>query len=88
MRQAASIIALGITVLLWAPAVHAEEPSVKQGLDEVGGAIKDDTKAAVHKTDEEAKKGWQATERGVGDALQKTGDGLDHAGEKVHEKGE
>jgi hypothetical protein len=88
MRRGAILIAFGIAVLLWVPATHAEEPSVKKGLEEVGGAIKDDTKAAVHKTDEEAKKGLHATERGVGDAIQKTGEGLDHAGEKVHEKGE
>ena len=89
MNRTVSVILCGVAVLLWcSTAVQAEEPSVKQGLEEVGDAIKDDTKAAVHKTDEEMKKGLHATERGVGDALQKTGEGVDDAGQKVHEKGE
>jgi len=89
MKRVAGVVLCGVAVLLWCGgAVRAEEPSVKKGLEEVGDAIKDDTKAAVHKTDEEMKKGLHATERGVGDALQKTGEGMDDAGQKVHEKGE
>jgi hypothetical protein len=89
MKTVASVILCSVGVLLCcSTTVHAEEPSVKKGLEEVGDAIKDDTKAAVHKTDEEMKKGLHATERGVGDAMQKTGEGMDDAGQKVHEKGE
>lgn len=89
MKRMARMIACGATVLVFCgAAARAEEPSIEKGVEEVGDAIADDGKAAARETDVEVKKGVHASERGVGDALQKTGEGMDAAGEKVHEKGE
>src|SRR5262245_23758310 len=55
------------------PAVAAE--TVKGGLEEVGEAVKRDSKEAIEKSKEEIERGTRATERGVGEALDKTGKG-------------
>ena len=81
-----------LALLLCAAPALADEPSVKEGLDEVGRAIADDTKKGVDATKDVGEKGWDKTKEGVGTALEKTGegfdkaaDGLDHAGDKVKE---
>jgi hypothetical protein len=89
MKRTMRIVTCGLMMLMGsAAAVRAEDPSMKKGFEEVGDAIADDAKDAAKKTDEEAKKGWHATERGVGDAMQKTGEGVDTAGEKVRKEGQ
>ena len=77
--------ALILVIALAAPAaVIAEgdgQPSVKEGVEEVGRAIKDDAVEGYDKTKD-------ATMHGVGTAVDKTGEGLDKAGRAVEGAGE
>ena len=95
MRCAAVVL---LAVLAAAPAL-AGEPSVKEGAEEVGSAIKNDVKEGYDKTKNVAVEGYDktknATVKGVGTALDKTGEGIgkagnsiEGAGEKVKEKAE
>ena len=72
-------------------ALRAEEPSVKEGIDEVGRAIADDSKKGWDATKDFTKEGWEATKnvtkKGTGTALEKTGEGLDKAGNAVEGAG-
>jgi hypothetical protein len=67
---------------------RAEEPSVKEGLEDVGEAVKTDTKDAAAKAEEGVKRGVDATEHGVGKAMEKTGEGLEKGGERVRQEGD
>ena len=78
------ISVLMLVVALAAPgAVIAEEgdPSVKEGVKEVGRAIKNDAVEGYDKTKD-------ATLHGVGTAVDKTGEGLNKAGQKMEDAGE
>ena len=84
-----SLIALLIAVLALAAfaiplAVPAEEaPSIKEGFKELGRGIAADSKKGWDATKEVTKEGWDATKRGTGTALEKTGEGLNKAGDAV-----
>ncbi len=73
-----------VTIVLFsliATAAIADDPSVKQGAEEVGRAVKDDAVDVYDKTKD-------ATLHGVGTAVDKTGEGLDKAGRKIEDAGE
>lgn len=69
-----------------AAAVHAEEPSIKEGFKALGRGIAADSEKGWEATRDATREGWDATKRGTGTALEKTGEGLDRAGDAV--KGE
>lgn len=78
------ISVLMLVVALAAPvAVIAEDgdPSVKEGAKEVGRAIKNDAVEGYDKTKD-------ATLHGVGTAVDKTGEGLNKAAQKMEDAGE
>ena len=89
MRIVAAILIAAIAIAVTGPlVVRAEdEPSIKEGFDEVGRAIKKDTKEGWEATQDVSKKGWDATKKGTGTALQKTGEGLNKAGSAVEGAG-
>lgn len=74
-----------LLIALSAPTVVAAaedgQPSVKEGIEEVGRAIKNDAVEGYDKTKD-------ATLHGVGTAVDKTGEGLNKAGEKVEGAGD
>ena len=78
LRIAAVALAVGGAV-----AARAEEPSIKQGFEEVGRGIEHDAKQGWDATKNVSKEGWDATKRGTGTALQKTGEGINKAGDAV-----
>jgi hypothetical protein len=85
-------IALLAAALLIPSFARADEPSVKEGFDEVGRAIANDSKKGWEATKDVSKEGWDKTKQGVGTAMEKTGeginkaaDGIKHGGEKVKE---
>ncbi|MBX3026008.1 hypothetical protein KF840_13960 [bacterium] len=81
MRATTGIRLVALTLMLAAAtAALAEEPSIKQGFEELGRGIKADTKKGWDATKDVAKDGWDATKRGTGTALEKTGEGLNKAG--------
>ena len=86
IRVAATTGALLALLCVGPPAARAED-SVKGGVEEVGEAVKHDTKEAVEEAEDAAKRGTKATEHGVGEALDKTGEGIEHTGEKLDEHG-
>jgi hypothetical protein len=89
MRRAATILLLSLLV---APVYAGDEPSVKEGLDEVGHAIKDDVTKGYDKTKDAAVHGYEkakdATVNGVGTAIDKTGEGVGKAGASMQDAGE
>jgi hypothetical protein len=89
MRFATAVL---LTVLLAAPALAADDASVKGGTEEVGRAIKNDVKEGYDKTKDATVDGYEkaknATEHGVGTALDKTGAGIGKAGDAVQGAGE
>jgi hypothetical protein len=74
------------------PAYAGDEPSVKEGIDEVGRAVRDDVKEGYDKTKDATVHGYEkakdATEKGVGTALDKTGEGVGKAGASMEGAGE
>jgi hypothetical protein len=80
-----SVTTLGLLFCL-ATAVPAQEPSVKEGVEEVGEAVKQDTEKAVDTTKDAVEHGARAAGSDVGKAMQKTGETIDKGGEKVREK--
>lgn len=87
------LIALLVTAVLLPAFARAEEPSIKNGFDEVGRAIEEDAKKGWDATKDVSKEGWDKTKQGVGTAMEKTGEGIDkaadgikHGGEKVSDK--
>lgn len=88
MRIAATVPVALLSGMLALPfAAAAEEPSLKEGFDEIGRAIKNDTKQGWDATKDVTRKGWDATKRGTGTALEKTGEGVDKAGRAVTDAG-
>lgn len=81
-------ISLFLALLLCAAPALADEPSVKEGFDEVGRAIADETKEGVDATKNVGEKGWDKTREGVGTALEKTGEGFDKAAEGLDRAGD
>jgi hypothetical protein len=92
MRRHVRMLALVFGAVLVSSAaaapLRAGEPSMKEGFKEVGEAIKDDAKKAGEKTEDAAKSGLKASEEGVGKAMEKTGAGIEHGGQRVKEAGE
>jgi len=81
--------ALLIVAMLLPAALRAEDaPSVKEGFEEVGRAIANDSKTGWEATKDVSKKGWEATKDGVGTGLQKTGEGVDKAADGMQNAGE
>lgn len=72
-------------------ALSAEEPSIKEGIDEVGRAIANDSKKGWEATKDVTKEGWEATKnatkKGTGAALEKTGEGFNKAGDALQGAG-
>ena len=86
------IIAAALAVIVASPlALPAEEPSIKEGIDEIGRAIANDTRKGWEATKDATRQGWEATRdatrKGTGTALEKTGEGLDKAGEALRGAG-
>ena len=93
MRIAAAsrLAAVSLALTFAAPiAVHAadSDPSIKQGFEEVGRGIANDSKKGWDATKDATKEGWDATKRGTGTALQKTGEGIDKTGTAVEGAGD
>jgi len=90
MRCSSIIRAALIGAALLLPAsLHAEDaPSIKEGVDEVGRAIKNDAKAGWEATKDVSKEGWDRTKDGVGTGLQKTGEGVGKAADGIKNAGE
>jgi hypothetical protein len=89
MRRMLALFTLLVAIA--SPAVlHAAEdsPSIKDGFDEVGRAIKNDTKAGWEATKDVSKKGWDKTKQGVGTGLEKTGEGVDKAATGMKDAGD
>lgn len=88
MRIVAAIRVAALAAAVAVPlAARAEEPSIKEGLDEVGRAVENDTKKGWEATKDVTKKGWEATKKGTGTALEKTGEGIGKAGKAVEGAG-
>lgn len=92
MRFAAVIRGATLVAVLATPlALRAEEPSVKEGLHEVGRAIANDTKKGWDATKDLTREGWEATKsatrQGAGTALEATGKGVDKAGRAIEGAG-
>ena len=80
-----------IAALVAAPS-FAQEPSVKEDLEDAGHSVKQGVQGGYEKSKDAAvttyDKAKNATEHGVGTALEKTGEGLDKAGRKIEGAGE
>ncbi|MGH7789143.1 MAG: hypothetical protein ACRERC_19890 [Candidatus Binatia bacterium] len=77
-----TLIWMLVVAMLAAPVSAADgTPSVKEGVEEVGEAIKDGAVTGYDKTKD-------ATKKGVGTALEKTGEGFDKAAEGLQDAGE
>jgi hypothetical protein len=75
------VTAAALIAVLAAPALADATPSIKNGVDEIGRAVKDGVKNGYDKTKD-------ATLNGVGKALDATGKGIDHAGQAVEGAGQ
>ncbi len=77
-----------LVALSFSSVCRADDPSVKEGFDEVGRAIKNDTKKGWEATKDVSKEGWDKTKQGVGTAMEKTGEGVGKAADGIKQGGE
>ena len=89
MRYAPTLRTALLAAALLVPALcRADEPSVKEGFDEVGRAIANDSKKGWEATKDVSREGWDKTKQGVGTAMEKTGAGVDKAADGIKKGGE
>ncbi len=87
MRYLPTLRTLLAAALLLPAVCRADEPSVKEGFDEVGRAIANDSKQGWDATKDVSNEGWDKTKQGVGTALEKTGEGVDKAADGMKKGG-